>query len=135
MLLTIEHHYNNVEKLEETKTLQRKENMLVWLKHFSKYISWIWGWFIKNLKWSFWVTNCNMVFFKVHKKHTCDFNYLTSKFGDLFLGKVLWFNYDLIMVFDFHVVIYVKSHVKSFATLCSRSHRESLGVMWCVHFF
>jgi hypothetical protein len=30
-----------------------------------------------------------MVFFKEDEKHTRDFNYLTSKFGDLFLGKVL----------------------------------------------
>jgi hypothetical protein len=36
-----------------------------------------------------------------------------GKFGDLHVSKVSKFNYDLVMVLDFHIIIYVKNHVKS----------------------
>jgi hypothetical protein len=36
-----------------------------------------------------------------------------GKFGDLLVGRVSWFNYDLVMVLDFHI----DSYVKVFGTL------------------
>ncbi len=37
-------------------------------------------------------------------------NYLMGKFGNLFINNISQFNYDLVIVFDFHV----KNQMKSF---------------------
>jgi hypothetical protein len=37
-------------------------------------------------------------------------NYLTIKFDDLFISKILLFNYDLVIMLDFHMILHVKSH-------------------------
>jgi hypothetical protein len=41
-------------------------------------------------------------------------NYLIFKFSDLLVNKILYFNYDLVIVFDFHMIIYLKKnlHIK-----------------------
>jgi hypothetical protein len=34
-----------------------------------------------------------------------------GKFGDLLVNMISLFNYDLVIVFDFHMKIYVESHM------------------------
>jgi hypothetical protein len=73
-------------------------------------------------------------------------NYLIFKFSDLLVNKILYFNYDLVIVFDFHMIIYLKKnlHIKVHWFTNDNYMKKKLffkyvceiiwGVIWCVDF-